>query len=165
MPHLKCAFFIEFCNAACRVSCFCLQSRKKNKKKKTRMNTIQHDKKVIPIRSEVLQLMLTDNKNDLNHFDTQPLAKVYHLFLLALSIWNGGEVYPKLKFIYSEKAKTIWEIFTLLLSYVVPVKSKVKISPNFLAFSEYMNFNFGLTNLPIKISLQKFAQKAFPKRW
>ena len=34
----------------------------------------------------------------------------------------------------------ICEIFTLLLSYVVPVKSKVKISQNFVAFSEYMNF-------------------------
>ena len=32
-----------------------------------------------------------------------------------------------LKFIYSEKAKKFCEIFTLLLSYVVPVKSKVKI--------------------------------------
>ena len=32
------------------------------------------------------------------------------------------------------------EIFTLLLFYVVPVKSKVKISQNFVAFSEYMNF-------------------------
>ena len=28
----------------------------------------------------------------------------------------------------------------LILSYVVPVKSKVKISQNFVAFSEYMNF-------------------------
>ena len=27
------------------------------------------------------------------------------------------------------------------MSYVVPVKSKVKISQNFVAFSEYMNFN------------------------
>ena len=35
----------------------------------------------------------------------------------------------------------ICKIFTLLLSYVVPVKSKVKISQNFVAFSEYMNFN------------------------
>ena len=32
------------------------------------------------------------------------------------------------------------EIFTLLLFYVVPVKSMVKISQNFVAFSEYMNF-------------------------
>ena len=30
--------------------------------------------------------------------------------------------------------------FTLLLFYVVPVKSKVKISQIFVAFSEYMNF-------------------------
>ena len=29
----------------------------------------------------------------------------------------------KLKFIYSEKATKFWKIFTLLLSYVVPVKS------------------------------------------
>ena len=48
-----------------------------------------------------------------------------------------------LKFIYSEKAKNFCEIFTLLLSYVVPVKSKVKISQNFVAFSEYMNFKNG----------------------
>ena len=41
---------------------------------------------------------------------------------------------------YSEKATKFCKIFTLLLSYVVPVKSKVKISQNFVAFSEYMNF-------------------------
>jgi hypothetical protein len=46
-----------------------------------------------------------------------------------------------IKFIYSEKATKFWEIFTLLLFYVVLVKSKVKISQNFEAFSEYMNFN------------------------
>ena len=46
-----------------------------------------------------------------------------------------------LKFIYSEKATKFCEIFTLLLSYVVPVKSKVEISQNFVAFSEYMNFS------------------------
>ena len=45
-----------------------------------------------------------------------------------------------IKFIYSEKATKFWEIFTLLLSYVVPVKSKVKILQNYVAFSEYMNF-------------------------
>ena len=46
-----------------------------------------------------------------------------------------------LKFIYSEKATKFCEISTLLLSYVVPVKRKVEISQNFVAFSEYMNFN------------------------
>ena len=44
------------------------------------------------------------------------------------------------KFIYSEKAKKCCETFILILSYVVQVKSKVKISQNFVAFSEYMSF-------------------------
>ena len=34
----------------------------------------------------------------------------------------------------------IWEISTVDLFYVVPVKSTVEISQNFVAFSEYMNF-------------------------
>ena len=46
-----------------------------------------------------------------------------------------------LKFIYSEKATKFCEIATVSLSYVVPVKSTVEISQNFVAFSEYMNFN------------------------
>ena len=47
-----------------------------------------------------------------------------------------------IKFIYSEKAKKFCEIFTLLLSYVVPVKCKVNILQNFVAFSEYMNLTY-----------------------
>ena len=46
-----------------------------------------------------------------------------------------------IKLIYFEKAIKLCKISTLLLSYVVPVKSKVKISQNFVAFSDYMNFN------------------------
>ena len=45
-----------------------------------------------------------------------------------------------LKFIYSEKAKKFCEIFPLLLTVFNVVKSKGKISQNFVAFSEYMNF-------------------------
>ena len=45
-----------------------------------------------------------------------------------------------LKFIFSEKATKFCDIFTLLLSTVHTVKSKLKISQNFVAFSEYMNF-------------------------
>ena len=45
-----------------------------------------------------------------------------------------------LKFIYSEKATKFCEISTVDLSYVVPVKSKVKILKKFVALSEYMNF-------------------------
>ena len=46
-----------------------------------------------------------------------------------------------LKFIYSEKATKFYEIFTLLLTGTTQDKIKVEISPNFVAFSEYMNFN------------------------
>ena len=46
------------------------------------------------------------------------------------------------KFIYSEKATNFCEISTVDLSYVVTVKSTMEISLNFVAFSEYMNFNF-----------------------
>ena len=49
---------------------------------------------------------------------------------------------PKaLPFIYSEKATKFCEIFTLLLTVCTVVKSEVKISQNFVAFSEYMNYN------------------------
>ena len=43
---------------------------------------------------------------------------------------------------YSEKATKFCEIFTLLLTAVHTVKCKVKISQNFVAFAEYMNFIF-----------------------
>ena len=53
-----------------------------------------------------------------------------------------------LKFIYSGKATNFCEISkiskisTVDLSYVLTVKSTVKISQNFAAFSEYMNLDF-----------------------
>ena len=52
------------------------------------------------------------------------------------------ETVKEVKFINSEKAIKFCEIFTLFLTTVHTVKSKVKISQNFVAFSEYMNFNF-----------------------
>ena len=45
----------------------------------------------------------------------------------------------ELKFIYSEKATKFCEISTLLSSVCTVDKSKVKISQNFVAFSEYTN--------------------------
>ena len=44
------------------------------------------------------------------------------------------------KFIYSEKATKFCKISTLLLPYVVPVKVRLEILQNLVAFSEYMNF-------------------------
>ena len=51
-----------------------------------------------------------------------------------------------IKFMYSEKATKFCEIFTLLLTVCTVVKSKVKISQNFVAFSECMNFNKQLSH-------------------
>ena len=48
-----------------------------------------------------------------------------------------------LKFVYSDKATKFCEISTLLLSSVHTDKSKVEISRNFWAFSEYLNFIAG----------------------
>ena len=45
-----------------------------------------------------------------------------------------------LKFIYSEKATKFIEIFPLLLTVCTAVKSKGKISQNFVAFSEYTHY-------------------------
>ena len=69
---------------------------------------------------------------------------ILHHNKAELRILLQHSVFPlcmrSVKFIYSEKATKFCEIFTLHLSYVVPVKSKMKISQNFVAFSEYMNF-------------------------
>ena len=46
-----------------------------------------------------------------------------------------------LKFIYSERATTFCDISTGDLSYVAKVKSTVEILKDFVAFSEFMNFN------------------------
>ena len=54
---------------------------------------------------------------------------------------------------YSEKATKFCEISTLLLFYVVPVKSKVEILQNFVAFSEYMNFT-SYTSRPLVNSIE-----------
>ena len=56
------------------------------------------------------------------------------LLLIKVRIWI-------LKFIYSEKATKFWEISNLDLTVCSKVKPKVDISSNYVAFSEYMNFN------------------------
>ena len=45
-----------------------------------------------------------------------------------------------LKFIYSEKATKFCKMSILILTMCTAVKSKVEILQNFVAFSEYMNF-------------------------
>ena len=65
------------------------------------------------------------------HFRLVHWKRVKKIKDRSSSIW--------LKFIYSEDTK-FCEIFTSLLSYRVPVNSKVKIQQNFVASLEYMNF-------------------------
>ena len=60
-------------------------------------------------------------------------------------------MYSFVKFMCSEKATKFCEISTLLLSYVVPVKGKVEILQNFVAFSEYMNFTRKDINFKLEI--------------
>ena len=60
--------------------------------------------------------------------------------------FNYVHLPDKIKFIYSEKATNFCRISTRDLSYVVTVKSTVEILKNFVALSEYMNFNY--VNLP-----------------
>ena len=63
-----------------------------------------------------------------------------------------------LKFIYSEKATKFFEIFTLLLTTVHTVKSKVKISQNVVAFSEKMNCDIQLaTPKPKKLLSLRYS--------
>ena len=50
---------------------------------------------------------------------------------------------------YSEKATKFCEIVPLLLTVCTVVKSTGKISQNFVAFSEYMNFNSPICNSAI----------------
>ena len=71
----------------------------------------------------------------------------HYLELIADLPWNKStkdnidiSKAREVKFIYSEKATKFCKISTLLLSYVVTVKSKVEILQTFVAFSEYMNF-------------------------
>ena len=69
-----------------------------------------------------------------------------------------------LKLIYSEKATKFFEILTLLLLYyLMPVKSKVKVLQNVVAFSVYMNFNiYCLEYCKNTMRLISKSFKAFP---
>ena len=73
-----------------------------------------------------------------------------------LHMWVDAQL--ALKFIYSEKATKFCKIFTLYLTVCIVVKFKVEILQNFVAFSEYMNFNFLLI---FKQTVFEFTAKTF----
>ena len=93
-------------------------------------------------------LMLTVKKDRklLTKFTRYVLVQLYTILwcciILMACHYNliGAATCWSLKFIYSEKATKFCKISTVDLFYVVPVKSTMEISQNFVAFSEYMNF-------------------------
>ena len=64
----------------------------------------------------------------------------FSCFLFAFLELTTFIMYIVIKFMYSDKATKFCEIFTFLLFYILPVKSKVKILQNFVGFSKYVNF-------------------------
>ena len=64
----------------------------------------------------------------------------FSCFLFAFLELTTFIMYIVIKFMYSDKATKFCEIFTFLLFYILPVKSKVKILQNFVGFSKYMKF-------------------------
>ena len=74
-----------------------------------------------------------------------------------------------LKFINSEKATKFCEIVTLLLAGTTKDKSKVKISQNFVAFSEYMNFkvshfeNRAVRACEFQVQIGYFDERSHPR--
>ena len=63
-------------------------------------------------------------------------------------LFTGAKIKKNIiKFIYSKKATKFCEIFPLLLSYVVPVESKVKILQNSLEITFKVCFKYILSSL------------------
>ena len=102
-------------------------------------------------------------------FTTWPIVLHFHKMLKINSsqlctVYSLSEALIFIKFIYSEQATKFCEIFTLLLTTVHTVKSKVKTLQNFVTFSEYMNFTFSISekknwiwkSINTKISFGKF---------
>ena len=109
--------------------------------------------------------------------DLKAICKILYSYLYCLALGLGsvsegmisflGELEGRmsrkwitwitLKFIYSEKATKFWKIFTLLLPVCTVYKSKVKISHNFVAFSEYMNFTWGILSLHLYVKKNSLA--------
>ena len=75
-------------------------------------------------------------------FESRSINQLLSLQMLLLSCLNMiGSKKILLKFIYSEKATKFCEISTVDLTVTTQGKSTMEISQNFVAFSEYMNFN------------------------
>ena len=75
-----------------------------------------------------------------------------------------------LRFLSNELARlTIFSTVKVYMSYVVPVKGKVKILQNFVAFSEYMNFKraslFNRDLRVVKLQVHESSKLALSERF
>ena len=75
-------------------------------------------------------------------FENSHLSFPFDILFISNEFCRQTIASKTVKFIYSEKATKFCKISSLLLSYVVPVKSKVEIQQDFVVFSEYMNFKY-----------------------
>ena len=129
--------------------------------------------KVTPFETSLVKWNSSSTKK-ISHYCHLPLDDIRKWLALSLDTKNERKMLPQLesfssgienlnyvqpifeqvKFVYSKKATKFCKIVTLLLSTEHTDKSKVKISQNFVAFSEYMNFikknwlEIRLTTLP-----------------
>ena len=78
----------------------------------------------------------TENWKEMSIIQVVQLIQKKTKILLSGKILSSGIM--QVKFIYSEKTKKFCEIYPLLLTVCTVVRGKI--SQNFVAFSEYMNF-------------------------
>ena len=88
------------------------------------------------IEQEMRKLIKSDEK-----IPVSTLHKGFSDFIFFFFFFLFSSLKYILKFIYSEKATKFCQISTSVLTGTTQDKSKVEISHNFVAFSEYMNFS------------------------
>ena len=86
----------------------------------------------------------TEGGGGLPPYSGNPVLNYMYIFLIG-NDHNRRSGLVKVH-IFWEGHKFLRNLHLTFLSYVVPVKSKVEISQNFVAFSQHINF----TNIPIK---------------
>ena len=105
--------------------------------KSTGKSGIRRPRKAPPVTNVINPKPVTYQVDDISEFKLDPRAKGSFMFV-NWTVLRHVIKSKKVKFICSEEATKFCEIFTLC----TVVKSKVKISQNFVAFSEHMNFTF-----------------------
>ena len=79
------------------------------------------------------------------------VVSTYNVFQMfsfpRLCLWGKMSIFVKYIYILRRPQNFGKSPHYILLSYVLPVQSKVKISQNFVAFSEYMNFTKEVVNV------------------